>query len=99
MAQAMGAAGSAANAAAAGPVGFRSSSTRPLGGGASRLSGVATGLAGSSPSGTGDARRGYGVSAPSAQFHYQPRPTRPGAQSFPVSRDELFDDEVEEDDE
>ncbi|CDW97290.1 hypothetical protein [Sporisorium scitamineum] len=92
--------------AAAGPVGFRSSSTRPFGGSNRLVGGVGVGTSGLSPCGgatgsaSGDARRGYGVSAPSTQFHYQPRMAKPGAQSYPASRDEMYDDDdaEEEDD-
>lgn len=80
----------------AGAVGFRSSSTRPLTGTTNRLVGVGAG----GGAGFGDGRggkRGYGVSAPSTQFHYPTgQGVRPTANSYPVSRDEMFDDEEEE---
>ncbi len=67
--------------ATAGSLGFR-----PLTG-PNRLSGAnSVGL--SMAAGTSDGRRGYGMSAPSTQFHYQPSSSRPAANSYPVSRDE-----------
>lgn len=76
-------------------VGFRSSSTRPLNGGG-RL-GQTPALAG----GESQARRGYGVSAPSTQFHYHPHQlqSRQSSNSYPVSRDEMHDPAAEDDDE
>ncbi|GAC71597.1 phosphoprotein [Moesziomyces antarcticus T-34] len=71
---------------------------------ASRLVGIG-GTYGSSvapaPGGQTDARRGYGVSAPSTQFHYQPTHSapRPTPNSYPVSRDEMYDDDEEDEEE
>ncbi|SPO26076.1 uncharacterized protein UTRI_02350 [Ustilago trichophora] len=89
----------AGTGASTGVVGFRSSSIRPLKS-TNRLVGVGVGSTGLSLA-SADGRRGYGVSAPSTQFYYQPsgRPS-PAAQSNPVSRDEMYsnhDDEEEED--
>ncbi len=89
--------------ASTGALGFRSSSSRPFAA-ASRLVGI-SGTYGSSvapaPGGQTDARRGYGVSAPSTQFHYQPAHSapRPTPNSYPVSRDEMYDDDEEDDEE
>ncbi|SPC61617.1 uncharacterized protein UHOD_03306 [Ustilago sp. UG-2017b] len=77
----------------AGAVGFRSSSTRPLTGTANRLMGVSGGGGGAFSDG---GKRGYGLSAPSTQqFHYPSHGGRGGANSYPVSRDEIFDDDEE----
>ncbi|TKY86537.1 hypothetical protein EX895_004686 [Sporisorium graminicola] len=91
----------------ANPVGFRSSSTRPFAGGNRLVGGVGVGTSGLSPSSgasmnatTADGRRGYGVSAPSTHFHYQPRmAAKSGAQSYPASRDELYDDDEDAEEE
>ncbi len=89
--------------ASTGALGFRSSSSRPFAA-ASRLVGIG-GTYGSSvapaPGGQTDARRGYGVSAPSTQFHYQPTHSapRPTPNSYPVSRDEMYDDDEEDEEE
>ena len=66
--------------------GFRSSST------ANRLVGVGVGA-----TGLGDGRRGgYGVSAPNTQFHYRTERGQSGTRSYPVSRDEVYNDDDEE---
>ncbi|SNX84590.1 uncharacterized protein MEPE_03299 [Melanopsichium pennsylvanicum] len=81
--------------AASGGIGFRSSSST-----ANRLMGAGLSLGGGANGGDGgDGRRGYGVSAPSTQFHYHGHApaqgqaqTASGTQSYPVSRDELYED-------
>lgn len=92
-------------AAGTSAMGFRSSSTRPftgLVGVGNAYAPIATRLGRVPASGAGDdGRRGYGVSAPSTQFHFQPShggaSSRPAANSYPASRDEqVYDDEEEE---
>lgn len=70
-------------------VGFKSSSNRPLMG-VGRSGGYSASLTGTD----NHARRGYGISAPSTQFHYQhssPRHSRQSSNSYPASRDEMQD--------
>ncbi|PWY99869.1 hypothetical protein BCV70DRAFT_200782 [Testicularia cyperi] len=85
----------------------RSSSSRPLGPGPA-AAGYPSSLA-SAAVGSEGSRRGYGVSAPSTQFHFHPSSatgpygsSRPSSNSYPVSRDErnaVADGDVEEDEE
>ena len=79
----------------AGTVGFRSSSSRPLTG-TNRLMGVGVGATALSLApASADGRRGYGVSAPSTHFHYQPeygQDSKGATHSDPGSGEEDADD-------